>query len=83
MIGILNISLGIALSSHGGVFYAAMVIGIIAIVAGTICCVTGVLGVMSYKDQRNHTKNGFHMGFSIMTCCISVVAIYCDSGVVG
>ena len=83
MIGTLNISLGIALSSHGGVFYWAMVIGIISIVAGTTCCVTGVLGVMSYRDQRNHTKNGFHMGFSIMACCISVVAIYFDAGAVG
>ena len=53
--------------------------GILAIVAGAIFCITGVLGIMSYKDQRNHTKNGTHMGFSITACCISVVAIFFDS----
>ena len=82
MIGVLSISFGIALSSLGEVIvyiYDPMVIGILAIVAGAIFCVTGVLGVMSYKDQRNHTKNGFHMGFSIFACCISVVAIFFDS----
>ena len=82
MIGVLSISFGIALSSHGevlGDIGGPMTIGILAIVAGVIFCVTGVLGVMSYRDQRNHTKNGFHMGFSIIACCISVVAIFFDS----
>ena len=79
MIGVLSVSLGIALSSYGegvGLLYHPMVTGILAIFAGAIAFVAGVLGVISYKYQRNHSKNGFHMGFSIILCCISVVAIF-------
>ena len=81
MIGVLSVSLGIALSSHGEGLerfrvYRTLVTGILAIVAGAIAFVAGVLGVMSYKDQRSHSKAGFHMGFSITACCISFVAIF-------
>ena len=82
MIGVLSVPFGIALSSHGeglGGIFNPFVTGILAIVAGAVFCVAGVLGIMSYKDQRNHTKNGYHMGFSIVACCISVVAIFFDS----
>ena len=70
MIGALSVSLRVALSSHGEGLerfraYRAMVTGILAIVAGAIAFVAGTLGVMSYKDQVSHSKNGFHMGFSI------------------
>ena len=81
MIGVLSVPFGIALSSHGKGFgvFNPFVTGVLAIVAGTVFCVTGVLGIMSYRDQRNHIKNGYHMGFSIIACCISVVAIFFDS----
>ena len=85
MIGVLSVSFGIALSSHGkvlGFIFDALVTGILAIVAGAIFCITGVLGIMLYRDQRNHTKNGLHMGFSIIACCISFVAIFFDSEVI-
>ena len=85
MNGVLSFSFGIALSLHGngrGEIYDPMVTGILAIVVGVISFVAGVLGVISYKDQRSHSKNGFHMGFSITACCISVVAIFFDSVVV-
>ena len=85
MVGVLSVSFGIALSSHGEVLgesFDPLVTGILAIVAGAIFCITGVLGIMSYRDESNHTKNGLHMGFSIIACCISVVAIFFDSVVI-
>ena len=86
MNGVLSFAFGIALLSNGEGLWETCnpwVTGILAIVVGCICFVTGVIGVISYRDQRSHCKNGLHMGFSITACCISVVAIIFDSVAVG
>ena len=50
-------------------------LGIVGIVLGALICVAGALGIASCKDPQNHCKNGFHMAFSIIACCASVVGI--------
>ena len=50
-------------------------LGIFGIVEGALICVAGALGIASYKDPQNYYKNGCHMGFSILACCVSVLGI--------
>ena len=45
--------------------------GIIEIAVGAPIFVAGAPGIVSYKDPKNHCKNGFHMVFSILACCAS------------
>ena len=65
--------------SHGENADNAMKIGIVGIFGGIIICVAGALGIISYKDRNNQNKNAFHMAFSIIGCCVSIVGIYFDT----
>lgn len=46
-----------------------------AIIGGFIICGTGCVGVSSIQDPKNHCKNGVHIGFSVLACCVSAVGI--------
>lgn len=41
--------------------------GSCGIVCGTLVAITGILGVISFKDPANHCKNGVYMGFCILS----------------
>lgn len=79
IVAALTFSVGIAVVSHGENADNAMKIGIVGIFGGIIICVAGALGIISYKDHNNQNKNAFHMAFSIIGCCVSIVGIYFDT----
>lgn len=75
----MTVSFGIAGVVHGEKdqnFDNAMEIGVVGIVGGVIISVAGTLGIVSYKDHKNQSKNAFHMAFSVIACCVSIVGIY-------
>lgn len=53
----------------------SLISGVIGIAGGTLVYVTGAVGIASYKDPQNSSKNGVHMTFSILACSVSVVEI--------
>ena len=78
----MTVSFGITVVLHGqdaANFDNAMRIGIVGILGGVISCVCGALGIVSYKDPENQSKNRFHMVFSIIACWVSIVGINFDA----
>ena len=79
IVAVLTVAFGIAVVLHGEDarnFDNAMEIGIVGIVGGVIISVAGTLGIVSYKDHKNQSKNAFHMAFSVIACCVSIVGIH-------
>ena len=60
-------------------FDDALIIGIAGVLRGFIICFSWALGIISYKDPENQTKNCFHMAFSIIAYCVSIVGISFDA----
>ena len=82
IVAALAFSFGITVVIHGedgDNFNNTMKIGIVGIVCGVIICVAGALGIISYKDRNNQSKNAFYIAFSIIACCVSIVGIYFDA----
>ena len=78
----MTVSFGTAGVVHGEDdqnFDNAMEIGIVGIVGGAIISPAGTMGIISYKDLKNQSKNAFHMTFSIIACCVSIAGIYFDA----
>ena len=85
IVAVLTFSFGIVVVIHGDDadrFDDTMTIGILGIVGGVIIFVAGALGIISYKDRNNQSKTAFHLAFSIMACCVSIMGIYFDALVI-
>ena len=84
IVAVLTVAFGIAVVLHGDDARNvdnAMEIGIVGIVGGVIISVAGTLGIVSYKDHKNQSKNAFHMAFSVIACCVSIVGIYFSASI--
>ena len=69
VIGLLTVCFGFTHVFKGSIVAAHGIVG------GVLICVAGCLGVLSLKDPKSHCKNGVHMGFSIVACCVSAIGI--------
>ena len=79
VIGILSGIIGLAFllyTATGYNFYSSYLYyntgyrmtGISAMACGFFIFITGILGIVSYKDPPSTGKNGLHMGFCIFSC---------------
>ena len=73
IIGLLIVAFGVTLLFYPEDHKDYSWSGIVGIIGGPLIFVAGVVGIVSYKDPQNYCKNGLHMAFSILACCVSVV----------
>ena len=73
IIGLLTLTFGLALLLYPDV--DNVLFGGAGVVGGSLICVAGAFGTVSYKAPQSHCKYGLHMAFSILVCCVSFLGV--------
>ena len=73
IIGLLTLTFGLALLLYPDV--DNVLFGGAGVVGGSLICVAGAFGIVSYKAPQSHCKNGLHMAFSILVCYVSFLGV--------